>query len=59
MTQSLNWFVWAGLLFFLVGFHHTPPLDDVTPLTAGRRVLGWVCLILLVLLIPPVPIAFG
>jgi len=51
--------VWAGLLFFLVGFNHTPPLDDVTPLTAGRRVLGWVCLILLVLLIPPVPIAFS
>src|SRR5713101_2759909 len=22
VTQSLNWFVWAGLLFFLVGFHH-------------------------------------
>jgi len=59
VTQALNWFVWAGLLFFLVGFHHTPPLDDVTPLTAGRRVLGWVCLILLVLLVPPVPIAFG
>lgn len=59
VTQSLNWFVWAALLFFLVGFHHTPPLDDVTPLTAGRRVLGWVCLILLVLLIPPVPIAFS
>jgi len=59
VTQSLNWFVWAALLFFLVGFHHAPPLDDVTPLTAGRRVLGWVCLILLVLLIPPVPIAFS
>jgi membrane-associated protease RseP (regulator of RpoE activity) len=58
-TQSLNWFVWAALLFFVVGFHHTPPLDDVTPLTTGRRVLGWVCLILLVLLIPPVPIAFS
>src|SRR5262249_8070996 len=59
VTRSLNWFVWAGLLFFVVGFHHTPPLDDVTPLTNGRRVLGWVCLILLVLLIPPVPIAFS
>src|SRR2546427_610350 len=47
------------LLLFVVGFHPTPPLDDVTPLTTGRRVLGWVCLILLVLLIPPVPIAFS
>jgi len=56
ITRSANWFVWAGLLFFLVGFRHAPPLDDVTPLSPGRRVVGAVCLILLVLLIPPVPI---
>lgn len=55
-TQSWNWIVWAALLFFLVGFHHSPPLNDVTPLSAGRRVLGVGCLVLLVLLIPPVPI---
>jgi membrane-associated protease RseP (regulator of RpoE activity) len=57
-TGSVNWFVWAALLFFLVGFHHTPPLDDVTPLSPGRRLLGWLCLVLLVLLLPPVPISF-
>ncbi len=56
VTGAANWVVWAGLLFFLVGFHHSPPLDDVTPLTPGRWVVGAVCLILLVLLIPPVPI---
>ena len=56
VTGAANWVVWAGLLFFLVGFHHSPPLDDVTPLTAGRWIVGVVCLILLVLLIPPVPI---
>jgi membrane-associated protease RseP (regulator of RpoE activity) len=58
VTGSVNWFVWAALLFFLVGFHHTPPLDDVTPLSPGRRLVGWICLALLVLLIPPVPISF-
>jgi membrane-associated protease RseP (regulator of RpoE activity) len=58
VTGSVNWFVWAALLFFLVGFHHTPPLDDVTALSPGRRLLGWLCLALLVLLIPPVPISF-
>ena len=46
----------AGLLFSLIGFHHSPPLNDVTPLSTGRRVLGFACLVLLVLLIPPVPI---
>lgn len=56
VTQSANWFVWGVLVFLLVGFHHSPPLDDVTPLTSGRRLVGVLCLILLVLLIPPVPI---
>jgi membrane-associated protease RseP (regulator of RpoE activity) len=56
ITQSLNWVVWAALLFFLIGFHHTPPLDDLTPLSRGRRVLGAFCLFLLFVLIPPVPI---
>lgn len=56
VTQSMNWIVWAGLLFFLIGFHHSPPLNDITPLSAGRRLLGFGCLVLLVLLIPPVPI---
>jgi membrane-associated protease RseP (regulator of RpoE activity) len=56
VTQSLNWVVWAALLFFMVGFHHQAPVDDVTPLSPGRYALGAVCLLLLVLLIPPVPI---
>jgi len=59
LTGSLNWFVWAGLIFFLVGMHHSPPLDDLTPLSPGRRVVGFACLILLVLLVPPVPIELG
>jgi len=59
VTSSPNWFVWAALLFFLVGFRHGPPLDDLTPLSARRHVVGWLCLALLVLLIPPVPIDIG
>lgn len=56
VTGSMNWIVWAALLFFLIGFHHSPPLNDLTPLSPGRYGLGVVCLILLILLIPPVPI---
>jgi membrane-associated protease RseP (regulator of RpoE activity) len=55
LTGALNWFVWGALILFLVGFRHSPPLDDVTPLTPGRRLLGVLCLVLLVLLLPPVP----
>jgi membrane-associated protease RseP (regulator of RpoE activity) len=50
------WFVWAALLFFLVGFDHGPPLDDLTPLSSGRRLIGIACLVLVVLLLPPIPI---
>jgi membrane-associated protease RseP (regulator of RpoE activity) len=56
ITGAANWVIWAALLFFLVGFHHSPPLDDVTPLTPARWIVGLVCLLLLILLIPPVPI---
>jgi membrane-associated protease RseP (regulator of RpoE activity) len=56
ITWSANWFVWSALVVFLIGFHHSPPLDDVTPLSPGRRTVGALCLVLFVLLIPPVPI---
>ncbi|MBI2526840.1 MAG: site-2 protease family protein [Candidatus Rokubacteria bacterium] len=55
VTGSANWFVFAGLVTFLIGFHHAPPLDDLTPLSRGRYAVGLVCLLLLVLLIPPIP----
>src|SRR5215470_1840016 len=57
VTGSANWFVWAFLLFFVLGFRHQPPLDDLSPLTPGRYAVGVLCLVLLVLLIPPVPVA--
>src|SRR5262249_18668905 len=55
VAQSLNWIVFAGLVFLLIGFHHAPPLDDVTPLSRERYAVGVFCLLLLVLLIPAVP----
>lgn len=57
LFRSANWIVFAGLLLLLMGFHHAPPLDDLTPLSRPRYALGVFCLILLVLLIPPVPIS--
>jgi membrane-associated protease RseP (regulator of RpoE activity) len=57
VTGSGNWFVWAFLLLFVMGFHHQPPLDDLSPLSPGRCAVGVACLLMLILLIPPVPIA--
>jgi membrane-associated protease RseP (regulator of RpoE activity) len=53
LASSLNWFVWAGVISLLVGFHHSPPLDDLSPISPGRRIVGIACLVLMVLLIPP------
>src|SRR2546426_2827390 len=44
ITHSFNWFVWAALVFFLIGFHQSPPLDDLTPLSPARRVTGAICM---------------
>ncbi len=56
LTGSGNWFIFAALLFFVVGFDHSPPLDDLTPLTPARRLLAIACLALTVLLLPPIPL---
>lgn len=54
--QSANWIVFGALVLLLMGFHHAPPLDDLTRLSPRRYALGLFCLILLIALIPPVPI---
>jgi membrane-associated protease RseP (regulator of RpoE activity) len=54
---SINWLVWAALIVGLMGFRHTPTMDDITPLDGRRRALGLFALILLFLLLPPVPLA--
>lgn len=51
---GLNWFVLAALIRFFVGYRAGPILDAVTPPSPGRRALGVVCLLLLVLMLPPV-----
>jgi membrane-associated protease RseP (regulator of RpoE activity) len=54
---SVNWLVWAILIVTLMGFRHSPTMDDITPLDGRRRALGIFALILLVLLLPPVPLS--
>lgn len=59
LSGSPNWFVFALLIAVLIRFHHPPPLDDITPLSPGRYAVGVLCLLLLILLIPPVPISLS
>ncbi|HEY2586762.1 MAG TPA: site-2 protease family protein, partial [Tepidisphaeraceae bacterium] len=54
-------FVWPGLflfaivVFFLAAGGGEPPLDDVTPVTPGRRLLGELMFLVLVLILAPLP----
>ncbi len=54
---SVTWLFWAVLIVAVMGFHHGPPMNDITPLDGKRRALGVFALILLFLLLPPVPLA--
>jgi Zn-dependent protease len=59
----LSVFVWPGLMmwalivFFFIG-RGTPPLNDVSEVTPGRRALGWVTFVILALIIAPLPHTF-
>ena len=53
-------FLWPGLMLWailvlFVGDVGSPPLNDLTPLTAGREWLGYVMLAILVLILMPLP----
>lgn len=65
LMAVLGLFVWPGLLIWallvmlIAGFSHMPALDDVTPPDRKRFALGAVTLILPLLIVLPVPRAFG
>jgi membrane-associated protease RseP (regulator of RpoE activity) len=51
---GLNWFVLAALIRFFVGYRAGPIVDATTPPTRWRRTLGIACLLLVLLMLPPV-----
>lgn len=49
--------MWALIVFFIAG-RSAPPLDDLTPLTPGRRWIGYLTFAILAVIIVPLPHAF-
>jgi membrane-associated protease RseP (regulator of RpoE activity) len=49
-----GWLVWALLMLFLIKLKH-PEVGDPVRVDTNRMVLGWLTLILLVLIFPPIP----
>ena len=52
---SLNYLVWAILIFFIVRFRHPPTLNDSIPLPFNRKLLGWLGFIIFILSFIPIP----
>lgn len=50
-------FMWALIVFFIAG-RGTPPLNDLTPISAGRRWLGYATFLILLAILAPLPHAF-
>jgi membrane-associated protease RseP (regulator of RpoE activity) len=50
-----GWWLWAAMIFFLVGRVYAEPLDQITPLSKSRKVIGVLCIILFLLTFTPVP----
>jgi membrane-associated protease RseP (regulator of RpoE activity) len=47
-------FTWAIIVFFIAG-PGVPPLNDLSPLTPGRKALGYVMFVVLAMIIAPLP----
>ena len=56
---GMNWFVLAALIRFFVGYQPGPIVDPLTPPTRWRRLLGVACLLLVLVMLPPVFILPG
>ncbi|MBV7332575.1 site-2 protease family protein [Chloroflexi bacterium TSY] len=52
----MGWFLWIGLIFYVIGPFHPPALDDVTKLDQTRRVVGYFVIIIFILTFIPVPL---
>jgi membrane-associated protease RseP (regulator of RpoE activity) len=49
------WFIWSLFMLFLVGIEHPPVLFEI-PLTRGRKILGWMAMVVFVLCISLSPV---
>lgn len=52
------WWIWV-LLIMIMGAGHAPPLDDVTPLDAGRKLVAFAALAIFAVCLVPVPVRIG
>jgi membrane-associated protease RseP (regulator of RpoE activity) len=55
---SINWLVWAVLVYFLTRMKHPPIVDEYEPVTQYEKMIGIIALIIFILTFIPVPFQF-
>ncbi len=57
---SLNWLIWAILIFFIIKIKHPPVCTDMhIPLGTTRTILGWIAFIMFIISFCPIPVNEG
>jgi membrane-associated protease RseP (regulator of RpoE activity) len=51
-----GWILWALLVFFVIGPHHPPPLNDLVPLNPGRKLLAYFTIFIFIIMFMPNPL---
>jgi len=55
---SINWLVWAVLVYFLTRMKHPPIMDEYEPVTQYEKMIGIIALIIFILTFIPIPFRF-
>lgn len=50
-----GWFIWSVFIIAFVGLRHPPPVDNITPITKKRKLLGILAFFILIITFVPVP----
>ena len=49
-----GWLFWAGILFFIIKLEH-PPVEDLSEINFGRKIIGWISIIIFFITFIPTP----
>ncbi len=52
-----GWLIWSAFIIIFIGLKHPPPLDDITPISKKRKLLGVLACFILIVSFVPVPFA--
>ncbi len=54
---SVNWLMWALIIFFIIKIKHPPIVSDIyEPLGRARTIIGWIAFMIFVISFCPIPV---